>query len=158
MRKLNFFIRIQVLIKFQPMASPNAFNTLTRIEENKLSPLDKKRRDATIALTFYMTCVLTEENAEIVFGHCWPCDYMLYLLEHIERLCIDSFHAIEHAIDIDYFDWARVHIEVYVPAAAVHLVQDYAQENVDELIEERRFLFQNIRAIRWDRRVESGLL
>lgn len=140
------------------MASPNSFNTQPHIEENKLSTLDEKRRNATIALTFYIMCDLTEENAENLFGRYWPDDYMLYLLEHIERLCIDSCHAIEHAIDIDHFDLARVHIEVHVPAALVHLVQDYAQENFAELFEERRFLNQNIRVIRWKQRVRSGLL
>ena len=135
------------------------FNTYYAGEDTKLSDLDAKIRNATVALTFYITCHVTLENAEIAFGMEFINDEVMDVLLCIESFCVKACRAIEEIYDIDYFDWLDDYIGAHVLGPLVHLVRAYSREvDYDELLDTRMFFVYYIHNIRRSQRVESGLL
>lgn len=135
------------------------FNTYYTGEDAKLTDLDKKIRNATAALTFYITCHVTVRNAEIAFGMVFPNDEVMDVLVCIESFCVKACRAIEEIYDIDYFDWLDDYIGAHVTGSLVPLVRAYSREvDYDELLDTRMFFVYYIRNIKRSQRIESGLL
>ena len=135
------------------------FNTYNTGEDAKLTDLDKKVRNATAALTFYITCHVTVRNAEIAFGMTFPNDEVMDVLVCIEGFCVRACRAIEEICDMDYFNWLDDYIGEHVAGSLVSLVREYSREvDYDELLDTRMFFVYYIRNIRRSQRVESGLL